>query len=195
MWSDGCAKLVDKYLLAMVYVYFRRADLSTRHYHRINFFAALFLAHDMEEDDEEIKQEIFPWALGRRWKSTYPSLIARRDDMLQKMNFRSVVSNVTCLEVFDLCPDHPLWQRERQSHHGGASRLYPPDDEMPYNPKGPGRSPTFCTQCTLQIYHEITTKELTVAPQRSSPASFSSRVSSKSRFQQDNASKVFDREE
>ena len=58
-----------------------------------------FLAHDMEEDDEEIKQEIFPWALGRRWKSTYPSLIARRDDMLQKMNFRSVVSNVTCLEV------------------------------------------------------------------------------------------------
>ena len=54
----------------------------------------------MEEDDEEIKQEIFPWALGPRWKINYKSLIKRRDSLLMKMNFRSLVSNLTCLEVF-----------------------------------------------------------------------------------------------
>ena len=58
-----------------------------------------FLAHDMEEDDEEIKQEIFPWALGPTWKSRYRSLILRRDALLQKMKFRSLVSRLTCSEV------------------------------------------------------------------------------------------------
>ena len=58
-------------------------------------------------------------------------------------------------QVFELCPDFPLWQRERQAHHGGAIRLYPPEDEMPYNPKGPERSPTFCAECTLKIYDDI----------------------------------------
>ena len=59
------------------------------------------------------------------------------------------------LQVFELCPGHPLWLRERQTHHGGASRLYPPEDEMPYDPKGPGRSPTFCSECIMQIYDDI----------------------------------------
>ena len=53
----------------------------------------------MEEDDEEIKQEIFPWALGPKWKSKFKYLIKRRDNLLKMMNFRSVVSNLTCLEV------------------------------------------------------------------------------------------------
>eukprot|EP00794_Sanderia_malayensis_P020392 gene20392-22403_t len=149
LWNDGCAKISDKYLLAMVYVFFRRAGLSTKDYTRSNFFAALFLAHDMEEDDEELKHEIFPWALGSKWKSKFPSLISRRDNILKKMKFRCAVSNLTCVEVIGLCPAHPIWQRERQSYHSGATRLYPPEDEAPFSPKGPDGSPIFCDSCKI----------------------------------------------
>lgn len=69
LWVDSCCKLADKvcrklqmllyvnfhlslslflslccslqYLLAMVYVYFRRAALPLEHYNRVNFFTAL----------------------------------------------------------------------------------------------------------------------------------------------------------
>ncbi|XP_065068228.1 speedy protein A-like [Rhopilema esculentum] len=158
MWNDGCAKLLDKYLIAMVYVYLRRAKLSTKQYNCINFFAALLLAHDMEEDDEEIKQEIFPWVFASKWKIGQLSLVKRKDSLLKRMNFRSLVSHQTCLEVFGLCPEHPLWQRERQPHHGGAIRIYPPDDELPYNPRGPERSPVFCHQCSQRSFAEASKK-------------------------------------
>ena len=62
LWVDSCCKLADKvvhlcknhhnvskhyspcftqYLLAMVYVYFRRAALPIEQYNRVNFFTAL----------------------------------------------------------------------------------------------------------------------------------------------------------
>ena len=53
----------------------------------------------MEEDDEEIKQEIFPWAFGSKWKIGHLSLVNRKDSLLKRMNFRSLVSHQTCLEV------------------------------------------------------------------------------------------------
>eukprot|EP00731_Ephydatia_muelleri_P027426 Em0019g299a len=143
LWVDLCAKLADKYLLAMVYVYFRRASLPIELYNRVNFFIALYLANDMEEDEEDEKYEIFSWALGDGWMTKFPSFLAKRDELWRQMSYRASVSKRTCDEVMAMSPGHELWQRQRLPFHGGAQRGYLRCPVSPY-----GRtSPAFCDQC------------------------------------------------
>ncbi|XP_072106740.1 speedy protein A-like, partial [Mobula birostris] len=40
LWMDSCCRIADKYLLAMVLTYFKRAFLHTSEYSRMNFFLA-----------------------------------------------------------------------------------------------------------------------------------------------------------
>lgn len=58
-----------------------------------------YLAHDMEEDEEELKYEVFPWILGRRWRKTYPTLLQRRDEIYWAIDCRAVVSKKCCDQV------------------------------------------------------------------------------------------------
>ena len=45
LYVDSCSKIADRYLLAMVYVYFRRAGLVVEQYNKFTFFSALYLAN------------------------------------------------------------------------------------------------------------------------------------------------------
>ncbi|XP_013376683.1 PREDICTED: speedy protein E4-like [Chinchilla lanigera] len=54
----------DKYLLAMVIAYFSRAGLLPWQYQRIHFFLVLYLAIDMEEDDQASKLELLFFLYG-----------------------------------------------------------------------------------------------------------------------------------
>jgi len=99
--QDSCNMSSERYLIAIVFAYFVRADLAVEEYTVFNFFCALYLAHDIEEECDDYKWEILPWALGKEWASVLKHFIRKKNAMWSKMRFYGVVSRVLCHQIFE----------------------------------------------------------------------------------------------
>ena len=140
--KDRCYNHVDNYLLAMVFVYFKRSGLSLAEYSMENFWLCLYLAHDQEEDEEELKWELFSWALGDGWRNTYPQFLVEKDKLWKKMDCRSVVSRRQCEQIMAISSSSCAWDRVRGEEHGGAVRRA----EGEFVVAGAGATPQ-CVRC------------------------------------------------
>ena len=58
-----------------------------------------FLAHDIEEDDEDLKSELYIWALGTHWQQHYQDMLASREALWMAMDHRAIVSRICCEKV------------------------------------------------------------------------------------------------
>ncbi|KAJ1148727.1 hypothetical protein NDU88_001554 [Pleurodeles waltl] len=112
-----------------------------------------YLANTVEEDEEESKYEIFPWALGKNWRKLFPSFLKLKDQLWARIDYRAAVSRRCCEEVMAIAPMHYIWQRERSIHHSGAVRNYSKED-APF-PKGPSATPINCTICVHESIEEF----------------------------------------
>ncbi|XP_057364317.1 speedy protein E4-like [Manis pentadactyla] len=109
---DKNLRVSDKYLLAMVIAYFSRAGLPSWQYQTIHFFIALYLANDMEEDDEGPKQAIL-WLLYGNNRARRLLFHQRRVQFAQSMGWRAWVSREECEEIQAFDPELPVWRRDR----------------------------------------------------------------------------------
>ncbi|XP_075719822.1 speedy protein 1-A-like [Rhinoderma darwinii] len=146
---DSCMKISDKYLLAMVLEYFRRAGLSTKEY-RKNFFPALFLANQFEEEEDDYRQEIYPWALGQKWTLKRERLLRKRSQLLLRIGFRAWVDRATCDLIMAQDPLHWAWKRQRQYHHSWAVHYFRRDK---FTINGPWSIPPSCSLCETSLLH------------------------------------------
>ncbi|XP_064232539.1 speedy protein E4-like [Aotus nancymaae] len=106
---DKDLRASDKYLLAMVIAYFGRAGLLSWQYQCIHFFLALYMANDMEEDNQGPKQAIFYFLYGKN---------CSQRPLFQKLRFqfcsmccRAWVSLEELEEIQAYDPEHWVWAR------------------------------------------------------------------------------------
>ncbi|XP_011809067.1 PREDICTED: putative speedy protein E6 isoform X2 [Colobus angolensis palliatus] len=109
---DKDLRVSDKYLLATVIAYFSRAGLFSWQYQRIHFFLALYLANDMEEDNEASKRNIFYFLYGKD-RSQIPLFHKLRFQFFCSMRCRAWVSLEELEEIQAYDPGHWVWARDR----------------------------------------------------------------------------------
>ncbi|XP_036681980.1 speedy protein E6-like isoform X1 [Balaenoptera musculus] len=95
---DKNLQVSDKYLLSMVIAYFSRAGLFSWQFQRIHFFIALYVANDMEEDNQAPKQAIFSFLYGKN-RSQRPLFHKLRLQFIRSMGWNARVTREECEQV------------------------------------------------------------------------------------------------
>ena len=66
------------------------------------------------------------------------------------VHFNSAIKRrrIFSFQIMSIVSDHPVWQRTRRGHHGGAWRDYMRDtNSLCTSPRGPGTAPFQCSKC------------------------------------------------
>ena len=95
------------------------------------------MAHQMEEEREDDRWELLPWAMGINWRKKYSSFIRAKNELWHRMEFNAFVSAKACQQILSLetFRKHPAFARYRDQAHSVLKRLLPTDTK--YEPHGP----------------------------------------------------------
>lgn len=126
---DVCCLSSDSYLLAIVFVYFVRADIKEEEYTVFKFFCALYLALEMEEEIDDYRWELLPWALGPEWQNYLRHFIREKNNIWRGMRYYGIVSRHACKQVVEQIKikfsqeeieNCPVISRNRNATHSGV---------------------------------------------------------------------------
>ncbi|XP_065748386.1 speedy protein E4-like [Phocoena phocoena] len=109
---DKRLEVSDKYLLSMVIAYFSRAGLFPWQFQTIHFFIALYVASDMEEDNQAPKQAIFSFLYGKN-RSQRPLFHKLRSQFIRSMGWKTRVTREECEQIQAFDPELWVWGRDR----------------------------------------------------------------------------------
>ena len=113
---DRCCQIADSYLLAMAYHYMSQAGYTASQFTTFNLIVAIYLAHEMEEDDIDIKSTLLAVATGgSQPNANFMTFFGSRKTKLWKdLKMRTVVSREECERVMcTVLPGHYIWRRLR----------------------------------------------------------------------------------
>ena len=146
---DKCFLMSDNYLLAMSFVYSEKAQLSLTQFSEAQFFQCLYLACIVEEDDCDLKDEVFPWLFGKANCKTFRLQFLRSVRKIMKaLNYQLIVTPDECLDVMH-SSNHHIWSRVRTPKHDTGVREYKKKYAM-RDMKGPySDKPLFCYVCDV----------------------------------------------
>uniref|UniRef100_A0A6I8SWD1 Uncharacterized protein n=1 Tax=Xenopus tropicalis TaxID=8364 RepID=A0A6I8SWD1_XENTR len=150
--KDRFYKIADKYLLAIVLIYFKRVGLKIDEFNRQNFVLSLYLAHEIEEDTDIPTMAMLAWVLGKNLKEKRRNFLRKWDRFLQQMDYRAIVSKSECDELMaQHNPSHWAWLRDRSEHLESAdgSSEIPKEDKNTSSPS---------SQCAASVKQQQQTK-------------------------------------
>ncbi|KAM4696013.1 speedy protein C-like [Rhinophrynus dorsalis] len=110
---DSCFKMSDKYLLAMTLKYFERAGLELIEYTLMNFFAALFLANEMQED-VLFRANMYPLVLPEMTPYHIANFGRVKNWLWTRMGYQALVSKEECKQVYNGRESVPLGLEMRE---------------------------------------------------------------------------------
>ncbi|KAG8454313.1 hypothetical protein GDO86_000817 [Hymenochirus boettgeri] len=85
----------------------------------LNFFAALLLAVEMEED---FFTSIIDYRLGKESEEVSAKLKRAKMELWTRMDYRALVTRQSCDQMMAANPSHWAWQREQSDDQGWARK-------------------------------------------------------------------------
>lgn len=117
-WDRDC-EIADNYLISMALIYLLRARYSIQQFTFFNFMVALFLAHEVEEEDSELRVDLIRAAFGSRHVSheSFRLFMQKKDKLWLGTGYNVIVKREESESIMNrIMRDNYVWRRHRSSH-------------------------------------------------------------------------------
>jgi hypothetical protein len=137
---DRHFEIADNYLISVALIYMLRAGYNVRQYTFFNLMVALFLAHEVEEEDSELRLDLIRAAFGSRVVSreSFRLFMKKKEKLWLDTGYNVIVKKEESDSVMNrILRDNYVWRRRRCP-------------QMIYSPRPNRRSAGFFSQSLAQ---------------------------------------------
>ena len=161
---DPCYIMTDSYLVAVTFRFMEKCVQADSLFTPQIFFQCLFIACALEEDDIDLKHEVFGWFQREsNFKQSRKGFVSDVRSVMKKLDYKLVISDLECLEVMALSPSHNVWKRKRTPGHAMVIRDYKKDFKLRYKSTKDQGLKFYCYHCAY-YKQEAAKAEIEVTP-------------------------------